>query len=424
MDTSKLPTNNQLSTDTNVPKSPVQNKGRRKMDIKLYQRPDSKYYWMKWYYQGLLKRQSTKTSNRESAKLIAKKKELDFIKGIGIETHRLTFRDLIQEVIDDYNLNNKRSMKRLNGSIKHLRGFFSGKKIQDISEVDISNYKKQRNKEGAANATINRELAALRRGFNLLKEKKQIYNMPFIKLLSEDNIRTNFFEKWEFHALLEKLPAYLKPVVIFAYRSGWRREEILDLTWKQVDLITDIITIPPGYAKNKKGRKFFLDEEIYLIIKLLRDVRELKMSIDENYNPPDYVFLNKLGMDKIRDFRGAWKTACKEAKIGKKYFHDFRRTAARNLIRSKTPEKVAMSITGHLTRSTFDRYNIVSEEDLKMASNNLSEYLKKEDLIVSPHAAKFAKAREKLKKERDKEAEELEKMLKQSLQKKNGKRDN
>lgn len=67
MDTSKLPTNNQLSTDTNVPKSSVQKRGRRKMDIKLYQRPDSKYYWMKWYYQGLLRRESTKTSNKESA---------------------------------------------------------------------------------------------------------------------------------------------------------------------------------------------------------------------------------------------------------------------------------------------------------------------------------------------------------------------
>ena len=111
MDTSKLPTNNQLSTDTNVPKSPVQKRGRRKMDIKLYQRQDSKYYWMKWHYQGLLRRESTKTSNKESAKQIAKKKELNFLKGTGIETHRLRFRDLIQEVIDDYELNNKRSMK-------------------------------------------------------------------------------------------------------------------------------------------------------------------------------------------------------------------------------------------------------------------------------------------------------------------------
>jgi len=65
MDTSKLPSNNRLSTNTNVPKSPVQKRGRRKMDIKLYQRPDSKYYWMKWHYQGLLRRESTKTLNNK-----------------------------------------------------------------------------------------------------------------------------------------------------------------------------------------------------------------------------------------------------------------------------------------------------------------------------------------------------------------------
>ena len=65
MDTSKLPTNNQLSTDTNVPKPPVQQRGRRKMDIKLYQIPNLKYYWMKWHYQGLLRRESTKTLNNK-----------------------------------------------------------------------------------------------------------------------------------------------------------------------------------------------------------------------------------------------------------------------------------------------------------------------------------------------------------------------
>jgi integrase len=251
--------------------------------------------------------------------------------------------------------------------------------VTDISTPRIKAYIQKRIDEGMENGTINRELAALKRIMNLGAEQTppKVDKIPHIPMLQENNVRRGFFEHGDFLALREALPDYLKGFVTFAYKTGWRVSEIENLTWSQVDLDNGVVRLDVGSTKNNEGRTVYIDQELISVLATLREKRKEQKKI------LPWVFTNKAVTDRIKEFRKSWEKGCEDAEIGKRLFHDFRRTAVRNMVRAGVPERVVMMVSGHKTRNIFERYNIVSDTDLKLAAQKQETYLQAQMGTVS-----------------------------------------
>lgn len=216
-----------------------------------------------------------------------------------------------------------------------------------------------------ARATVNRESQILGQAFRLAIEDNKLKSAPRIRRLSEKgNERQGFFEKADFQTLLENLPDYLRDFALFGYMTGWRKSEIASLLWSDLDMAARILRLRGSEAKNGEPRKVPLEGELWEVI-----VRRWN---DRSFTKPDgtvafsaYVFHRK-GLA-IGDFKKSWESARKKAGLDGKLFHDFRRTAARNMRRAGVDEVTCMKIIGHKTTSMFHRYSITDERDIQEA---------------------------------------------------------
>lgn len=330
-------------------------------------------YWLKYYKNGKPYRESSQSDKETDAKRLLKKREGEISEGKipGVHFDKIKFNDLADDFLADYRVNGRKSLNRAELSVRQLKTFFDGYRVPNITTPRIQSYIERRLEQGKFNATINRELSALKRILNLGLQQTppKVDRVPHIPMLKENNVRKGFFEHSDFTALREALPFYLKGFVTFAYKTGWRVSEIADLTWSQVDIENNIVRLESGTTKNNEARTVYLDAELKEVFLNQRARQKELVKISQ------YVFTNPAGTDKIKYFRKSWEKACTNTKIGKKLFHDFRRTAVRNMVRAGIPERVAMIISGHKTRSVFERYNVVSETDLKLAAQKQEAYL-------------------------------------------------
>jgi len=390
--------------------------------------PRGSALWCAYYLRGKLYRESTGTADPEKAKkfLKARLKEIhaDEIGArpfIGPQQQRILVADLLDSLEADFKLRNKWNIK-VASNMKPIRECFGHRRAVDVTTDTVTEAIEHMREDGYTNATINRRTTLLGQAYKQALRTKKVSAAPFIPRLSEiGNERQGFFETENFEEVLKHLPEYLRDFVCCDFFVGWRKSSMQSLRW--TDVTDDTIILRAVNSKTRKPESIPLEGELKEIIERRR-AAAVWHTQDGQAHFSEYVF-HRDGQP-IGDFRKVWATACCAAGIGKlvcracesdvdaerkclkcgqtwkreelKYtgalFHDFRRTAARNLIRAGVAMPVAMKITGHRTDSMFRRYAIVDESQKRDALAKTQAYLRTstEHKVIRMKAAAGSKA--------------------------------
>jgi integrase len=304
-------------------------------------------------------------------------------------SRRTTVTTLVGDVVRDYSINNKKSLRDVQHRWKlHLEPFFGTTKAAHVTPDLVEKYKDRRIKEGAENGTINRELAVLRRAFKIGLRLNKVGRVPQFSMLKEAKPREGFLDDERYARLAEacgKQSPWLLTFFEVAAQLSNRKEELLKLRVRDCDFLTGNMRFPD--TKNGETRTVPMTASVHALLKMACTGKK----------PERFVFTWPDG-SQVRDTRNAWAAACVAAGEGqylcrrcdelwgedkcskcdahkfkdRKYkgliVHDLRRTGIRNMTRRGVSEQVAMKISGHKTASTFRRYNITSEADKQAAA--------------------------------------------------------
>ena len=353
-------------------------------------------YWIDYYVNGHRKRERIGPDKR-LAETVLKKRRVEIAEGKYLDRQR-PVTTTFDELADAYfayvvHQQRKRSWARDCTSIRALTAYFGGKRLVDITPAVIEQYRGWRREsvsrrgQAPTPATLNRELACLKRMFNValkgllvLKGGVPASNPASrVSLERETNERDRVFSPSEFQALVNVAPSHLKPIVLTAYHTGMRKSEILGLTWDRVNLKAGVIRLRPGDTKTREGRTIPLTKE------LSEALRNATIYLDEGGQRVSYVFT--YAGRKISSVRRAFETACRAAGIGNAVFHDLRHTFVTNMRRAGVDYFRIMAITGQKTMSVFKRYNTVDHRDLQQAIGQLDTYMDTSAQGAGPHVS-------------------------------------
>lgn len=369
------------------------------------ERKESAIWWMKYYVDGKPRQENTHTKKKKEALGLLAQRTATAARGEPImpKMNRIKFAELADGVVRDYERNGKDTVSDVKTRLRlNILPFFGRRPALSITTPLIEKYKDERLKQKTrtgnrpANGTINRELAIIKRAFRLAMKARQITTVPHIPMLKENNVRKGFYEPERFEEALDLVGMrpfkdgwiatmttehadVVRDFVRFLNVTGWRSSEAKSLLWENIDFAVGRAYLED--SKNEDARYFPITDDLEKILKArLAYTRECELrepgdsKIEHVFHRGFWEKGEKKGQEKnLVNCERSWKMACKRADMGDKIMHDFRRTAVRSFRRAGIPDKVAMKLSGHKTRSVFDRYSIVDERDLDVAADLLNQ---------------------------------------------------
>lgn len=332
----------------------------------VYKRGD--VWWIRYLVDGRMRYESSGSVDVAVARRLLDERSLP--KASPSECS-LTVNGLVHLVRADYEQTGKRDAQNLVWRWdKHISKMIGDVGAAELSAAMIGEYVRARRTAGAADATINRELAIVRRGFTLALRDELVDRAPYVPKLRESNVRQGFIEQETYQVLRQALPEHLQALFVVGYHVGARLGELRSLTWPQVDLPAAEIRLSGDQTKTGKPRTLPIFGEMDTVLQMERERR----LTHEKYSAVPWVFAFK--NRQVGEHLKGWKEACAKVGVPQLHFHDLRRSAIRNMERAGIPRSVAMQISGHRTESVYRRYDIVSQRDLQRAAARMEEYFK------------------------------------------------
>lgn len=330
----------------------------------LYKR--GRVWWLAIYdHDGRKHQQSTGTRNRKEAEVILRRKLNELDKGLAVaQPTKLTVRELLDDLEEEYRLKGRASMDRVKVARNHLEGFFEpSRKVLTIRGSDLRRYLLHRTEEeNAAKQTVRYELAVLRRAFVIQQRLEVLDRIPVFPEFEAAVTRDVYIPDGDHRAILAQLDDPVSYLVTFLYWTGWRvgargNEGALNLQWQDVDWSTGSLRVGSGSKTKKPGRFYF--DAVPEVEDLLRELRGRNAT---------WVFARKDGRRLGYKFSlTAFKEAQAKAGVEGYRLHDYRRSVARRLEQGGIPRSTAMRITGHRTEHVFRQYAVGEDEDVRRA---------------------------------------------------------
>jgi len=321
-------------------------------------------YWIDFYDSNRSRvQESSHSSSKRDAEALLALRRSEILRGIYKRPAKITFGELGTRYME-YAKGNKRSWLRDQQMLKHLAGFCgSERQIGEIVAADIEGYKLHRRKE-VSGSTVNRELALLKRMFNLAIDwDLYLGSNPVRKVKFFQEINTGFrvLSKEEEKKFLASATPYIQDIALFALNTGLRIGEILSLKWEGVDLEKGLLTV--FAEKTHKIRPVPINSEARRVLEFWTLGRK-----------NEFVFYNHETGKPFVDLKTGFALACRKAEIEGVTWHTLRHTFASRLLDRGVDIVTVQQLLGHSTVIVTMRYTHTNLDSKKAAVAKLESF--------------------------------------------------